>query len=72
MAFHFRHDFEDMGQRTRLLTAYAQALTAIARDYEIGVKARDSISRCQTMMPLTNWCPICDLDHAAVLIINQV
>ena len=37
VAFHFRHDFEDMGQRTRVLTAYAQSLTAIARDYNLAV-----------------------------------
>ena len=37
VAFHFRHDFEDLSLRTRLLTHLAQTLVAMARKYNIAV-----------------------------------
>ncbi|XP_045173689.2 DNA repair protein RAD51 homolog 3-like isoform X2 [Mercenaria mercenaria] len=37
IAFHFRHDFEDLSLRTRILTSLAQTLTGIARKHNIAV-----------------------------------
>jgi len=37
VAFHFRHDFENMAKRTRLLSAHAQALNLIASKYAVAV-----------------------------------
>ncbi|XP_060569558.1 DNA repair protein RAD51 homolog 3-like [Ruditapes philippinarum] len=37
VAFHFRHDFEDLSLRTRVLTNLAQCLIRTAREYKIAV-----------------------------------
>ncbi|XP_060082548.1 DNA repair protein RAD51 homolog 3-like [Ylistrum balloti] len=37
VAFHFRHDFDDMSLRTRLLTSTAQNLIKLATTYELAV-----------------------------------
>ena len=42
VAFHFRHNFEDLSLRTRLLTDLAQNLAKIARQYNIAVSSLDN------------------------------
>ena len=37
VAFHFRHDFENMAKRARLLNAHAQKLNMIASEHELAV-----------------------------------
>jgi RAD51-like protein 2 len=37
VAFHFRHDFEDMGVRTRVLQSMAQNLISLAEKYSAAV-----------------------------------
>ena len=38
VAFHFRHSFEDMSLRTRLLTNLAQTLVKTAKKHDIAVR----------------------------------
>jgi hypothetical protein len=44
VAFHFRHDYEELAQRTRLLAAYAQSLTNIAKKYKVAVVLMNQVS----------------------------
>ena len=37
VAFHFRHDFDDLSLRTRLLSAMAQSFIKLATDFKIAV-----------------------------------
>ena len=37
IAFHFRHDFEDMGLRTRLLHGLVQTFMKLAYDFKLAV-----------------------------------
>jgi len=37
VAFHFRHDFDNMAKRTRLLSGHAQALNLLASKYSLAV-----------------------------------
>ena len=44
VAFHFRHDYEELAQRTRLLTAYSQALTAMAQRFAVAVVLMNQVT----------------------------
>jgi RAD51-like protein 2 len=44
VAFHFRHDYEELAQRTRLLAAYSQALTAIAQRFAVAVVLMNQVT----------------------------
>eukprot|EP01049_Picozoa_sp_SAG25_P006319 SAG25_NODE_470_length_7663_cov_2.756114_7_plen_82_part_00 len=37
IAFHFRHDYEEFAQRTRLLAAYSQSLTSLAHKFDVAI-----------------------------------
>lgn len=39
VAFHFRHDFDDLSLRTRLLTAMAQSYIKLATEFKIAVSS---------------------------------
>ena len=44
VAFHFRHDYEEMAQRTRLLSAYSQSLTAMAKRFGVAVVLMNQVT----------------------------
>jgi RAD51-like protein 2 len=44
VAFHFRHDYEELAQRTRLLAAYSQALTAMAKRFGVAVVLMNQVT----------------------------
>ena len=44
VAFHFRHDYEELAQRTRLLAAYSQALTAMAKRFAVAVVLMNQVT----------------------------
>ena len=44
VAFHFRHDYEELAQRTRLLSAYAQSLTAMAKRFRVAVVLMNQVT----------------------------
>ena len=44
VAFHFRHDYDDYAQRTRLLAGYSQSLTALARKYNVAVVLMNQVT----------------------------
>lgn len=48
VAFHFRHDFEDMRLRTRLLNGMAQSLARLAADRTVAVRAGPPM-RCSAL-----------------------
>lgn len=49
ITFHFRHDFEDLGQRTRLLQTVANQLMAMASKYNLAVVLMNQV--CNMLFP---------------------
>lgn len=48
VTFHFRHDFEDLGVRTRLLNGMAQKLTSIAAQFNVAVVVMNQMTTKMT------------------------
>lgn len=45
IAFPFRHNFDDLSLRTRLLTSMAQSCIKLATGFNVGVSIQDLIQR---------------------------
>ena len=43
VAFHFRHDFDDMSLRTRVLTTLAQQFISLATSHQLAVSLSDCV-----------------------------
>ena len=56
IAFHFRHDFEDLALRTRLLNGLAQSFIKMACESQLAVSNLTALGQCSYQVLLSARC----------------